>query len=453
MYMLYRTCLVRLRRAALPAAALLLASAPPALAAATAAGLPTAPPLLVALLAGLLPWTLLLAALLWAALAVVSRLGRPTPAPLLRGTLLGQLVLAPLAALAAAAALGLPRGLGWGPLLALLSGMAGALSLGLWLLAAAGLLAAYGAPRAPWLQPALAAGALALSAWLLLLPPPAAPPAPLILADNAGDVLVQLAYTPGRFRLDLSDARLRPVTGATVNLHLVPLAGQDGERRLTAAPGLQGITYGPRLKTAAYTAAATLAPAGRWRVEVSVARPDTAAVSTAFQFESDGGTPALPVLQAADAALNRLRSLRQREWLGYGEQALVTDFAYAAPDRLYFKTNKGYERLAIGAVMYEREAGEDWSKGTWPGLKPFAWPDFNYAGEAVDVRLVDQESVAGRPCLVVAFLHGPSGARFRWWVDAESHLLHRAVMMAPGHFMHDEYTDFDQPVSIEAPLP
>jgi hypothetical protein len=111
----------------------------------------------------------------------------------------------------------------------------------------------------------------------------------------------------------------------------------------------------------------------------------------------------------------------------------------------------------VGPNRYTREAdsatwqAEDF--GTGLPVPSFVWDLPESGGTYIGPHLVGVETVDGvQTQILTFFLDLPqTPVWFRLWSDP-SGLVRRASMRAQGHFMDHRYTDFETPISIEAPV-
>jgi copper transport protein len=159
---------------------------------------------------------------------------------------------------------------------------------------------------------------------------------------------------------------------------------------------------------------------------------------------------ALDLLARADAAMNALTSLSERQTLrdDAGNQ-LAALFTYAAPDRFRYQIANGATAIQVGLDDYQIGPDGNWIKNR--RAAPFRWPDFNYNRVAGGARIEGEEAVGGITAAIVAFEY--DGFDFRAWIDRKSHRLLKLTMDGPNHHMIGVYSEFDSAPPIEAPQP
>ena len=183
---------------------------------------------------------------------------------------------------------------------------------------------------------------------------------------------------------------------------------------------------------------------------------------------ASGGTasfdlPSLPavdgtaLLQQVQDRMHQLHTYRVEETLGPAAPLLRASYTFEAPDRMQLNFDSGATTVWVGPTRYTREAdsatwqAEDF--GTALPVPSFVWDLPESGGTYIGSHIVGVESVDGvQTQILTFFLDLPqTPVWFRLWSDA-SGLVHRASMRAQGHFMDHRYTDFDTPISIEAPV-
>lgn len=274
------------------------------------------------------------------------------------------------------------------------------------------------------------------------LPPPSA--LGVTLAGHAGPTLVALTIGPTENGPALVTARLEDIGGQAILAADVRLrasrAGGDGGSTETALVARGGRFLG----------SLDMSAPGKWHLEVTVTIPGAPPGVALFDIALPTGG-ARYLLSLADAAMNRLRSLRERQTLSGGSAPVAIDYQYAAPDRIAIRMADGAETIGIGQRRYSRLPGEAWKAEPWPDPGGFRWPDYKYAATAADVVLLGEEVREGVRCWVVTFATPENGARYIFWIGVDDALVRATRMIAPGHYMDAVLSDFDGPVTITEP--
>ncbi|HLF28513.1 MAG TPA: copper resistance protein CopC [Anaerolineae bacterium] len=162
---------------------------------------------------------------------------------------------------------------------------------------------------------------------------------------------------------------------------------------------------------------------------------------------------ALALLERADAAMNALNSLEEKQTLrdDAGNQLSVI-FTYAAPDRMRYQIVNGATAIQIGLDDYQLGPDGNWIKNQ--RAISFKWPEFyyaNYGRIAGDARIAGEEPVGDRAASVVAFKY--SAYDFWLWIDVESNRILKFTMDGANHHMVSSYQNFDSADLIEPPAP
>ncbi len=160
------------------------------------------------------------------------------------------------------------------------------------------------------------------------------------------------------------------------------------------------------------------------------------------------------LLVLADQTMNQLQSLVADNELASGGPVAKTRCEFEAPDRMRFRVGSSgsvAETYAIGTQRYDRQDSGAWETNPWPTAGGFRWPDYRFAESANEVTLLGRESVQGAECFVVRFLDVRSGARYRIRIGTQDHRGHQYVMMATGHPMTSTFSNFNEPLDIQAP--
>jgi hypothetical protein len=145
--------------------------------------------------------------------------------------------------------------------------------------------------------------------------------------------------------------------------------------------------------------------------------------------------------------MGSLRTHRYTEQLSSGVGGGVrSTFDVRAPDRLAFRTGDGFRSIIIGRNRWDFRNGR-WERSAFPGLHV---PTYMWDG-ARNARLLGQTRLRGRPVQILSvYDREPVPAWFRLLVDPQGRVLD-ARMIAPSHFMHQQFSDFNGPIVIRPP--
>jgi hypothetical protein len=305
----------------------------------------------------------------------------------------------------------------------------------------------------------------------------------IVLTAPAGDAFaeetpwVRLQFAPARpgeantLRLSLEAPRgtLDPAASERiVALTAQPLDGgadQTETLSLEPASGADG----------ALTATAPLDHAGWWRLAVAV---DGAAEPAQFHLllpdpnvngpnavaDVASSTEAEAVFQRGLAATAALQSVRYSEWIADGTgNSAVSEHTFVAgaggePHALKFRITGGMEIVIIGTTRWVRPPGvAEWQRQEGGALVPPSEWGEEYSG-ATEFTLLGEETIAGKPTQIVAFvapeLSEPrrrTVAWYVWWVGTETGQVRREAMVSRRHDMFKQFTDFNEPMQILPP--
>jgi len=288
-------------------------------------------------------------------------------------------------------------------------------------------------------QPARAEGAPA--------PPQPVEPAitsSLTLGDTAGSTLVLLTVSPVRVGANVLEVELRDSAGrspapAQIRLRVLPPEG-SGISPWSVVPAVAGNRY---------RASASLAPEGKWGIEVSVgnAAGNSETASFALEVPVRG---ARELLAAAADRMNRLRSaVEDVEMFADGVRTQAT-FQYQAPDRERWQQTSGGDGLeiTIGGNRFTRQ-DRGWVK---QAVAPVQWPTFSVHASSDDPVLIGRESIGDIDCFVVAYVDPSDDSRHRAWIATDGLLLIQHTSAAPGRVVTSRFSRFNEPLQIAAPV-
>jgi hypothetical protein len=304
--------------------------------------------------------------------------------------------------------------------------------IGLAVIAAAALLAAFPVTTAPAAQPTgLASGRATLG-----LPREG----DLTLGGHAGQVLVGLTVRP---------ARPGP---NQVWVYLLPLEGEDSAGGLTASVLSSGVRH-PLATCGSTCREAEMSLEGGEDLVVHVDGPKGG--DAAFRLPRLPAPDSSAMLSAAQARMHGLRSYRVDETLSSGLVTVPSHYAYEAPNRMRASVETGSQVVFIGSTRYLRESAKrPWQVDTGGPELPVPTFIWDYFKPFVAPHLLGTTMMGNTRTMVISFFGGAKGGPaiwFRLWIDREG-LVHRAEMRAIGHFMDDRIYDFDGPINIESPV-
>jgi hypothetical protein len=240
-----------------------------------------------------------------------------------------------------------------------------------------------------------------------------------------------------------------------VQLHALNVLEQPAAIRLS----LRGAAISGRCGRGCYTA--TL-PVSTRSLTVAVRvgqRTYTARLPVAF--DPQGDALARTLVQRVSAAQDRLRSAVIHERLRGGPTIPdVTVYKLAAPDRFAYNLSRGREPIGdtiiIGTGEWTRSAGQrrwryvSYGAQPWSALSYLSWWG-DYAGSP---RLMDLRRAGGirvGDVATVSEVPGLGPVWLRLHFDLSHDRLLALRMITAGHFMHQAWGSFNQPVAIAAP--
>jgi copper transport protein len=154
------------------------------------------------------------------------------------------------------------------------------------------------------------------------------------------------------------------------------------------------------------------------------------------------------LLARAQETMRSLRTLRMSESLTSGLGLTVhTRYAFAAPDRMSYRSSTGGRTVVIGNRSYQSVGGESFQRSSFgPGgfqyRQFFVWTTYGRT-----VRWLGEKGNRAR----LALFDQGTPVWFQLTIDRRSGRVLRARMILPGHFMTDSYAAFDRPLAIRAP--
>ena len=266
-----------------------------------------------------------------------------------------------------------------------------------------------------------------------------------VFAGTLGSTLITLIVAPAPSGNAQVAASLlgpeRPVTAKNVTLRLVPPA-RSGAATVNAAMGLQA--------PGQYATSVPLGTHGIWALQVAVVLQNGRAADLDFSLDMPL-QPGAALLRQLDATTNRLHSEVMDQSVSAGQPPVRFTYAYQAPDREHFTSPGNVETYRIGTKNYTRLPSQPWQVTTLDQSEGFIWPDSTYARQGPDATVTGYELVDGHRCALVSYWIAYPNAVFRIWVDQQTHLARKLILLYPGHFERDLFHDYNQAPLIVAP--
>jgi copper transport protein len=155
------------------------------------------------------------------------------------------------------------------------------------------------------------------------------------------------------------------------------------------------------------------------------------------------------VLRRAQASMRALDTLRLRESLTSGTGVFVrSDYLFAAPDRMAYRTSSGTRLVAIGKTSYLSSDGGPFERRSFGAADGFRFRGlFRWSVYGRSVRWLG----ASRHAVRVGLFDPATPVWFRLRIDRRTGRVLSERMITRGHFMSRRYFDFDAPLRIEPP--
>jgi len=158
---------------------------------------------------------------------------------------------------------------------------------------------------------------------------------------------------------------------------------------------------------------------------------------------SSGDPIALEWLAKADAAMNALKSLEERQVVrDTAGNLLLVRFEFNAPDRMRYTIENGPTSVQIGSNDYQQKPD-----GTWLTNQrgvPFVWPQYAYATVAEQASVIDIGVLK-----VVNFKW--NGFDFKLTIDPQTGRIVQYSLTDGARTVEGRYSAFDAAATIEAP--
>jgi hypothetical protein len=188
------------------------------------------------------------------------------------------------------------------------------------------------------------------------------------------------------------------------------------------------------------------------RIQVRVRTAGGATTLAAFRVPRRWPVSAAAVVNKADRVLRGARSLVYRDRLesAPGRQ-ITTIWRVVAPDRLTYSINDGAAAVVIGDRRWDREAGtRRWIRSSQdPSLDLPALP---WGSHVEDVYVLDPPPALRDQDVEVAMYDPSTPAWYDVTFRRPSLQIRSVRMVAPSHFMLDDYLAYDPATRIRAPI-
>ncbi len=262
-------------------------------------------------------------------------------------------------------------------------------------------------------------------------------PGDLTMASDAGGVLVGLTLRPGK-------------PGPNhILIYLLPKTGELATGGLVATLRVAGhpVTL---TRCGGTCRSADLQVSGGEAVTVDLG--GSASGQAGFAIRALPAPDATALVNLAIKRMHTLNSYRDFEVFRPVNPPFRSTYAFVRPDRMQVIGSAGGEQIWIGSDQYTRSSpGASWQHqagGEAITVGQFLWDDSPIEAP----RLIDTVTRDGVTEQVVSFFErlGVAPAWFKLWIGPDG-LVRHSQMRAEGHFMDDDWTDFNSNIVISAP--
>jgi len=260
---------------------------------------------------------------------------------------------------------------------------------------------------------------------------PAPPKKAVVFSRPVGSDVLALAVTPGSplgLQASVVDVQGEGVDGLRVNFRV-------GDRAAVGEPCGSGC----------YSATAAVAGAPK-EVVVSVERKD--GTKTTWHVPMPAQWPprnASALVARATKTYRALDTLTIHDSLtsDVSRSPVVTRWRIVAPDKLAYRIEGGTEGMIIGNTRWDRTPGSAWVKA---GQAPIHQPTpFWQTWRNAHVLATTKDGWR------VSFFDPTTPGWYELFVQRKTMRPLEMYMRAKAHFMHDEYSDFNKPITITPP--
>jgi copper transport protein len=270
---------------------------------------------------------------------------------------------------------------------------------------------------------------------------PRPPDAPLVLAQEAGDLAVGLALRPAGGRLLLTATVIGGdglgAAGVGVRFVVATAAGARSVRAANCGDGCH------RAQVALRSRPRT--------IEVDLDEPGQATKRLHFTLPAEWPPPkATALARHATQVFRHLQTLVIHERLASSPaNFVVTTWRLQAPDRLSYVIRGGSQAVLVGTKRWDRaSAGARWQQSSSTDL-PQPTPPWIMA--PAHAALLGSSTVRGHAVWIVSFLEPSTPAWFKLAIDKKTMRTLELRMVAPAHFMHQRYSGFNNGFTIRLP--
>lgn len=198
-----------------------------------------------------------------------------------------------------------------------------------------------------------------------------------------------------------------------------------------------------------YAASLSRAAAGS-QLPVRVQGPGDRKSSALFTLPRTWPISAVAALRQAERTLRSAGSVVYRDRLeSVPGHAITTTWRVVAPDRLAYTVNNGACGVVVGQSRWDREtAGGSWLRSSQERLDLPALP---WGVHMRNVFLLDPPPALRGKAIRFSMFDPATPAWYDVLVDVRSHRIRSVQMIAPSHFMHDDYLGYGTASPIRPP--
>jgi len=196
--------------------------------------------------------------------------------------------------------------------------------------------------------------------------------------------------------------------------------------------------------------AASLPRASGAHLSVRVRGPGARTSSVTFALPRAWPISSVATLRQTERTLKSASSVVYRDRLeSVPGHAITTTWRVIAPDRLAYTVNNGTCAVVIGQSRWDREsAGGPWLRSRQERLDLPALP---WGSHVRNGYLLDPPPALRGAAMRFSMFDPATPAWYDVLVDARSHRIRSVQMVAPSHFMHDDYLGYGTAAPISPP--
>jgi hypothetical protein len=170
-------------------------------------------------------------------------------------------------------------------------------------------------------------------------------------------------------------------------------------------------------------------------------------------WHRSGNSEAKRLLERAQGAMRRLRTMRKEERLTSGPGTFVrTLFRMQAPHRFTYEASSGGRSIVIGRRQWTRTVGEAWQARPFGGSATFRTDGFfRWTPYARAARMLGVYSGPARRVADVALFDPATPVWYRLRIELSTERVLKDRMITKAHFMDRRYLAFNRPVDIQPP--